>query len=101
MAPTVTLAKQQEDVIRAQIPGVQSRLICGMHGVDAWSSRAIWEEILRNIRVIVSTFQILFDAVSHGFVRLDSLSLIVIDEGTLSSASPIILGLTVPSTQLC
>ena len=74
------LASQQHDVLRAQISGLQSRLICGADNVEAWSDQAIWDEILQNIRVVVSTYQILFDAVSHGFVRLSTLSLIVIDE---------------------
>ncbi|KAK1754599.1 dicer-like protein 2 [Echria macrotheca] len=80
LAPTVPLAGQQHDVLRAQIAGIQSRLIRGSDNVEAWSDHATWNEILHNVRVVVSTFQILFDAVSHGFVRLDSLSLIVVDE---------------------
>ena len=31
----------------------------------------------------MSTYQILLDALSHGFVKLDSLALIVFDEGRL------------------
>lgn len=80
LAPTVALADQQHSVLQAQIAGLQSRLICGSDNVEAWSDQNIWDAALYNIRVVVSTFQILFDAVSHGFVRLDSLSLIVIDE---------------------
>jgi len=80
LAPTVALADQQHGVLQAQIAGLQSRLICGSDNVEAWSDQDIWDAALYNIRVVVSTFQILFDAVSHGFVRLDSLSLIVIDE---------------------
>jgi ERCC4-related helicase len=82
LAPTVALAAQQFSVIQAQIPGVLSKFICGADNVDAWSSKpGVWDEVLSNIRIVVSTYQILFDAVSHAFVRLKSLSLIVIDEG--------------------
>lgn len=81
LAPTVDLASQQYDVLCAQIPVVKSRFICGADNVDAWSDQETWDDVLRNIRIVVSTFQILFDAVQHGFVRLSSLSLLVIDEG--------------------
>ncbi|KAL2257880.1 hypothetical protein VTK26DRAFT_9051 [Humicola hyalothermophila] len=81
LVPTVELARQQFDVIRVQIPGVQSRLICGDSDVAAWSAEpGLWDAILLNIRIVVSTYQILFDAVSHALVPLSSLSLIVIDE---------------------
>ncbi|GAB1312939.1 Dicer-like protein 2 [Madurella fahalii] len=81
LAPTVSLALQQFEVIRAQIPGVQSKFICGADNIEAWASRpGVWDEVLFNIRIVVSTYQILFDAVSHAFVPLKSLSLIVIDE---------------------
>lgn len=80
LAPTVPLATQQHKVLQAQIVGLQSRLICGSDNVEAWSTTQIWADFLRSIRVVVSTYQILFDAVLHGFVRLDSLSLLVIDE---------------------
>jgi ERCC4-related helicase len=76
----VPLASQQHDVLSAQITGLQSKLICGADNVEAWRDQNTWNDILRNIRVVVSTYQILFDAVSHGFVRLSSLCLIVIDE---------------------
>ncbi|KXX79980.1 Dicer-like protein 2 [Madurella mycetomatis] len=82
LAPTVSLAEQQFKVIQAQIPDVQSKFICGADNVQAWASKpGVWDEILLNIRVVVSTERILFDAVSHAFVPLNSLSLIVIDEG--------------------
>ncbi|KAK0635015.1 hypothetical protein B0T17DRAFT_26977 [Bombardia bombarda] len=80
LAPTVPLATQQFEVLQAQIPAVQTKLICGADNVQAWSETRVWDAILLNVRIVVSTFQILFDAVSHAFVRLDSLSLIVIDE---------------------
>ncbi|KAM7206299.1 hypothetical protein V8F33_000585 [Rhypophila sp. PSN 637] len=78
LAPTVDLANQQYEVLRAHI--IHSKLICGADNVDAWSTQQVWDALLLNIRLVVSTFQILFDAVQHSFVRLDSLSLVVIDE---------------------
>ncbi|KAK3371219.1 hypothetical protein B0T24DRAFT_628118 [Lasiosphaeria ovina] len=80
LTPTVPLACQQFEVIQAHIPAAQCRFICGSDNVEAWSEEHVWDAVLHNVRVVVSTFQILFDAVSHAFVRLSSLSLIVIDE---------------------
>jgi hypothetical protein len=50
--------------------------------VDAWSNKpGVWDAVLLNIRIVVSTYQILLDAASHGLVPLSALALIVIDEG--------------------
>ncbi|KAH6848305.1 hypothetical protein B0I37DRAFT_398087 [Chaetomium sp. MPI-CAGE-AT-0009] len=81
LAPTVSLAEQQFEAIRAQIPGVQSKLILGSDSVDAWSTKpGVWDAVLLNTRIVVSTYQILFDAVSHALIPLYSLGLVVIDE---------------------
>jgi superfamily II DNA/RNA helicase len=83
LTPTVSLADQQFDAIRAQTPGVQSKLITGSDNVQAWSTKpGVWDAVLLNTRIVVSTYQILFDAVTHALVPLSALSLIVIDEGT-------------------
>lgn len=81
LAPTVALCEQQFKVITRQIPSVQVKLLTGDDGVDSWSSEGIWAEFLFNVKIVVSTYQILYDALSHAFVRLDSLALIVFDEG--------------------
>lgn len=49
--------------------------------MDRWTSRNDWDTVLKNVKIVVSTFQVLLDALSHGFVRMDSLALIVFDEG--------------------
>lgn len=49
--------------------------------MDTWSDQHTWDAMLDNVRIVVSTYQILFDALKHGFVTLDSLALIVFDEG--------------------
>uniref|UniRef100_A0A093URX2 Dicer-like protein 2 n=1 Tax=Talaromyces marneffei PM1 TaxID=1077442 RepID=A0A093URX2_TALMA len=79
-AGKVALAEQQYAVISKQIPLYQSRLLLGSDNVDHWSTQHIWDEILLNIRIVVSTPQVLLDAMSHGFVKLSGLSLLVFDE---------------------
>ncbi|KAL2117135.1 hypothetical protein VTJ04DRAFT_9303 [Mycothermus thermophilus] len=81
LVPTVALVDQQFAVIQAQIPSVRSLAIHGSDNVDAWSSQpGIWDAVLLNTRIVVSTYQILLDAVNHALVSLESLCLIVIDE---------------------
>lgn len=88
LAPTVPLATQQYNILKLQNPGVICRLITGADNVEAWSNTIVWGRILQNVKIVVSTYQILFDAATHGFVPLNSLSLIVIDEGLPPQQSP-------------
>ncbi|KAL8927172.1 MAG: hypothetical protein Q9172_001496 [Xanthocarpia lactea] len=60
LAPNVALAEQQAKVITDQIPSVQTRLLRGADGVDHWSEQWIWDEVLENIRIVISTHQVGF-----------------------------------------
>ncbi|KMU77858.1 hypothetical protein CISG_06701 [Coccidioides immitis RMSCC 3703] len=42
--------------------------------------KKIWDDILLNIRIVISTPQVLLDALSNGFVDLHTISLLVFDE---------------------
>lgn len=81
LAPTVSLCTQQFEHLQSQISSVQIKCLKGDDGVDRWTSQNEWDTVLKNVRIVVSTFQVLLDAVSQGFVSLESLSLIVFDEG--------------------
>lgn len=52
-----------------------------MDNVDCWTDQSIWDEVLRDVRVVVSTHAILVDALGHGFVQISRLALLVFDEG--------------------
>ncbi|KAF6816826.1 dicer-like protein 2 [Colletotrichum sojae] len=80
LAPTVSLCTQQFAVLKSQIPTVQIKFLSGEDNVDSWSDQSVWDDVLLNVRVVVSTYQILLDALSHAFVRMERLSLIVFDE---------------------
>jgi ERCC4-related helicase len=82
LATTVALCTQQFRVIRSQIPGVQIKMLSGSDNVDTWSDVLTWNRFLMNVSIVVSTHQVLLDALSHKFVRIGTLSLIVFDEGT-------------------
>lgn len=57
----------------------------GSDNVDRWSEQRIWDAVLENVRIVVSTHGVLADALSHGFVRIEELALLVFDEGMSSS----------------
>lgn len=81
LAPTISLCSQQFEVLKTQIPEVQIKFLSGDDNVDSWSDQQTWDAVLLNVRVVVSTYQILLDAMSHAFVPMSRLSLIVFDEG--------------------
>lgn len=83
LAPTVSLGAQQFDYIQSQITSVEVKFLTGADGVDRWTEQSLWDAVLKNIKIVVSTYQILLDALTHGFVGMDSLGLIVFDEGTV------------------
>ena len=56
-------------------------MLTGNDNVDAWSDPSIWNAFLQNVNVVVSTYQVLTDAVYHAFVHLSNITLLVFDEG--------------------
>lgn len=83
LAPTVSLCAQQFSVLSSYIPAVGMKFLSGLDNVDKWRGRDLWDALLKNVRVVVSTYQILYDALSHGSVRLDNLALLIFDEGKI------------------
>ncbi|KAI9802439.1 MAG: hypothetical protein M1825_002823 [Sarcosagium campestre] len=80
LAPTVALCEQQYGVLSTSLPAVQIRLLLGSDSVDHWSEQRIWDIVLDNFKIVVSTHAVLTDALGHGFVTMDRLSLLVFDE---------------------
>lgn len=81
LTPTVALCIQQHEVISTQIPGVLTKALSGSKQPETWSTPEIWNAYLENVSIVVSTSQVLSDALLHNFVRMERLSLIVFDEG--------------------
>ena len=77
----MALCTQQHEVISLQIPTIRTRLLIGSDNVDRWSEQRIWDAALKDVRVVVSTHAVLADALSHGFVTIQDLALLVFDEG--------------------
>lgn len=77
----MALCLQQHQVIASYIPSVKTRTLTSLDNIDRWTEQAVWNNALKDIRVVVSTHAVLADALSHGFVRISQLALIVFDEG--------------------
>ncbi|KAF8843847.1 P-loop containing nucleoside triphosphate hydrolase protein [Paxillus ammoniavirescens] len=79
LAPTVALCEQQHDVINKAIGSVG--LIHGGLEPKQWTDPNLWKEVLIKNRVIVSTPQVLLDALSHGYINLGrEVGLLIFDE---------------------
>jgi hypothetical protein len=56
-------------------------MLTGDDGVDGWSNQEVWDTALQGSKVVFSTHAVLADALTHGFIKLQSLALLVFDEG--------------------
>jgi len=79
-APNVLLAQQQYHVLSLQLPQYQIRTLLGHDNVHLWRTQKVWDLALADINIIISTPQVLLDALRNAFVRLEDISLLVVDE---------------------
>ncbi|KAG2047355.1 hypothetical protein BDR06DRAFT_95351 [Suillus hirtellus] len=80
LAPTVALCNQQHSVIKDNMQ-VPVGLIHGGLEPKQWTDVTLWKRVLGNNRVIVSTPQVLLDALSHGYVHMGlDIGLLIFDE---------------------
>ncbi|XPS72365.1 Dicer-like protein 2 [Ascochyta lentis] len=80
LAPTVTLCEQQSEVFSRHLPNYNVLVLSGQDDVDHWTEQGVWDAVLQNVRIVLSTHQVLYDALAHAFVRIDELALIIFDE---------------------
>ncbi|CAD6442536.1 bfe48028-85c3-4dec-9829-fa7c77296083 [Sclerotinia trifoliorum] len=80
LAPTVALCTQHNEYLQLNISSVLVKLLVGSDGVDRWTEQRQWDAILKDVKIAVSPYQVLLDALTHGFVRMERLSLIIFDE---------------------
>jgi endoribonuclease Dicer len=80
LTPTVALARQQQTVIATHIP-VTVGLISGANEPDQWKDRELWIGVLVKYRIVVSTPDVLLNALRHGYIQLGrDIGLLVFDE---------------------
>ncbi|KAI4478811.1 hypothetical protein M0804_011557 [Polistes exclamans] len=75
---TVPLVVQQSEYI-ARHTGLSCKGYCGDMNVDYWS-KEIWLKELEEHQVLVMTSQILVDIITHGYLSLNRINLIIFDE---------------------
>ncbi|XRM45659.1 Dicer-like protein 2 [Aspergillus tubingensis] len=80
LTPTVALCLQQFKFISDNIPAVRARTLTSLDKVELWTEQPIWDAILKEMQVVVSTHAVLADAMSHGFVKITQLGLMIFDE---------------------
>ncbi|KZV94867.1 P-loop containing nucleoside triphosphate hydrolase protein [Exidia glandulosa HHB12029] len=80
LVPTVALCQQQSDVLKKILPcGVD--YISGGKEPDKWTNPALWRQIVTVNQVIVSTHQVLLDALRHAYLNLGrDIGLLIFDE---------------------
>ena len=78
--PTVALAQQQKAVIAKNVP-VPVGLISGANEPDQWIDPALWRRVVDSYRIIVSTPDVLLNALRHGYIHLGrDIGFLVFDE---------------------
>jgi ERCC4-related helicase/dsRNA-specific ribonuclease len=80
LAPTVALCHQHYKTITRNLPAYQTRLLTSEDGVDRWTDQTVWDGVLKDMKIVISTYGVLYDALCHGFVAMKKLSLCVFDE---------------------
>ncbi|KAK0214136.1 hypothetical protein IW262DRAFT_1516191, partial [Armillaria fumosa] len=80
LAPTVALSEQQCRVIRAALP-VSVGLISGCMEPDQWKDESLWRKVIETHRIVVSTPQVLLDALRHSYIQMGrDIGLMIFDE---------------------
>ncbi|KAK0470329.1 uncharacterized protein EV420DRAFT_1258136 [Desarmillaria tabescens] len=80
LAPTVALSEQQCRVIRAALP-VSVGLISGSLEPNQWKDASLWKRVIETHRIVVSTPQVLLDALRHSYVQMGrDIGLMIFDE---------------------
>ncbi|KAL6898701.1 hypothetical protein GGI43DRAFT_83845 [Trichoderma evansii] len=79
ITPTVSLSAQQHTVLTLQIPSVPMKMLAGNRHLPTWGQE-IWNALLEQTRIVITTPQILLDALDHAYIKMEHLALIVFDE---------------------
>ena len=80
LTPSVALCEQQAKFFASNLPGYELQVLLGKDGVGHWTDQSTWDTVLHNVRIVLSTHQVLLDALTHGFVTVSKLALLIFDE---------------------
>ncbi|XP_049872216.1 endoribonuclease Dicer [Pectinophora gossypiella] len=76
---TIPLVNQQKKVIRSLCPVKSVAGYSGEDGVDYWDKNK-WDSEMAQHEVIVMTSQILADMLTHSYIRIEDINLLIFDE---------------------
>lgn len=79
LVPSVALAFQQYTVLGCNLDHKIARMMGGSNNSDS-QDREAWKKHIGKDMVIVCTAEILNQALSHSFIRMDQISLLIFDE---------------------
>ncbi|EJD54202.1 P-loop containing nucleoside triphosphate hydrolase protein [Auricularia subglabra TFB-10046 SS5] len=80
LVPTVALCQQQHRVLERELP-CSVGLISGALQPDKWTSASVWKQVVSVNQVVVSTPQVLLDALRHAYLDLGrDVGLLIFDE---------------------
>ena len=74
------MAEQQHNYLSRHLPQTSTRLLTGADNIELWSTQEIWDNVLLNVNLVISTPQILLEGLIHGFIHLQQIALLVVDE---------------------
>lgn len=57
------------------------QMLSGRDELDHWTDQTTWDAVLNNVRIVLSTHEVLRNALTHGFVKMSKLALLIFDEG--------------------
>ena len=76
----MALCEQQKNVIQTAIP-VSVGLISGAQEPNQWKNARLWTDVIVTHRIMVTTPQVLLDALRHAYIMLGrDISLLIFDE---------------------
>ena len=80
LANSVELSHQHYRTLTKHLPSYRIISLTGADGVDNWTEQRLWDAILHDVHVVVGTPAVLCDALTHGFLRMSRICLLVFDE---------------------
>jgi len=72
------LVFQQHAVLQANLSH-KAEKFCGAMGCDLWTA-GTWEKVFMENMIVVCTADVLHHCLSHGFIGMDQINLLIFDE---------------------
>lgn len=67
-------------MLAENLPAYRIILLTGLDNVDKWTDQKLWDATLKDVDVVVGTPAVLLDSLTHGFVKISNIALLVFDE---------------------